>query len=200
MCIFISFLMYVHEKCSQTQMLLSSFSNTWPKTLPKFAIAGLNTLYSLLCVHMWAWNSCDETSLGPKWQSLQNVCTVFTHAPSWLSISCTKLKNLKKERMSFRTSSFDCHGAFQAFFLNMQFSHASFNSSLPKCAYIKLLGMSKTRKSSLTAKSLKKNTWKRSTTSLQSNIKFLLKTLNSVIHRNIGMGMGSKYSTIHLLS
>lgn len=151
--IFISFLMYVHEKCSQTQMLLSSFSNTWPRTLPKFAIAGLNTLYSLLCVHMWAWNSCDETSLGPKWQSLQNVCTVFTHAPSWLSISCTKLKIKKKKECHWEQVALIATGTFKRFFLNMQFSHASFNSSLPKCAYIKVLGMSKTRKSSLTAKS-----------------------------------------------
>ena len=39
-------------------------------------------IFLLLWVCMWAWNSCDETSSGPKWQSLQNVCTVFTHAPS----------------------------------------------------------------------------------------------------------------------
>lgn len=111
--------------------------NTWRRSLPKFArtVAGVHTLYILLCVCMWAWNSCDETSPGPKWQSLQNVCTVFTHAPSWLSFPAqTGEKKTLSLPLSFQIFLFNTRFArflgFFLFFFTPQYANLSWSIKL----------------------------------------------------------------------
>lgn len=62
-------------------------SNTWQKSLLRVKL-GLHTLYSSPCVCMWVWNSCDETSSGPEWQSRQNAHS-FHPRPLIAFIPCT---------------------------------------------------------------------------------------------------------------
>lgn len=77
-------------------------SNTWQKSLLRVKPV-LHTLYSSPCVCMWVWNSCDETSSGPEWQSRQNAYS-FHPRPLIAFIPCTNCKKhpSKSQLFAFR--------------------------------------------------------------------------------------------------